>query len=65
MLESRVECPLLSLSWKPDNVESEEVMGWEPGAHYWPDLRHLATPSLTLGGNFWDLQALTKPQDHS
>lgn len=45
-------------------------MGWEPGAHdcpeaSWPDLYHLASPSLTLAGNFWDLQAPTKPQGHS
>ena len=52
-------------------MENEEAMGWEPGAHDWagagcPDLRHLATPSPTLGGNLWDLQTFTKqPQDHS
>lgn len=57
-------------TWKPDGVESEEVIGWEPGPHDWagagwPDLCYLATLSPTLGRNFWDLQALPKPQDYS
>ena len=63
-------CSLLCPSWKPNDVESKELMGWEPGAHdcpgaSWPDLYHLASLSLTLGGNLWALQALTRPQDHS
>lgn len=48
----------------------ENEVHWEPGVQDWtgagwPDPSLLVTQGLILGGNFWGLQGLTKPQQPS